>query len=71
MINRGWEVKIWWVSGAFERIEDCPDVGFAMAYYKPAVEDVRVECAEVHSPGGSLAFSHRKQVDTDRTTTVN
>ena len=47
-----YSVRIWYISGAFERITDCPTMGWAVLYYKQALQDERVAAVEIHNPDG-------------------
>lgn len=50
----GIEVKIWYVSGAFERISDVPDEEQAQGYYAEACNNKNVVAAEWHKADHTL-----------------
>lgn len=51
----GFQVKIWYVSGAYEEIDDAP-VETATAVYAEAEDNERVYAGEIHGSGSHALF---------------
>ena len=57
-MGKGYTVKIWYGSGAFEQVDDVPTQA-ASRIFDDAAANPRVETAELHEPTGVVVDSFR------------